>query len=128
MIQVLIPSPAPVVINKKVNVGTVESVQEYCCKVSSAGLQEERNNLLEERIETMLEEAVTLVDKERQRAKELLRDFKDIIVLSDDDLGRNRLLYHHIRTGDTQPIRQCARRLPFHKCVSYCMTCWIMAL
>ena len=43
----------------------------------------------------MLEEAVTLADKERQRAKELLRDFKDIIALSDDDLGRNRLLYLH---------------------------------
>ncbi|KAL5494116.1 hypothetical protein EMCRGX_G015392 [Ephydatia muelleri] len=85
------------------------------CKVSSAGLQEERNNLLEERIETMLEEAVTLGDKERQGAKELLRDFKDIIALPDDDLGHTRLLYHHIRTEDTQPICQCARRLPFHQ-------------
>eukprot|EP00731_Ephydatia_muelleri_P012999 Em0007g309a len=32
MIQLLNPSAAPVVINKKVNVGTVEPVQEYCCK------------------------------------------------------------------------------------------------
>ena len=63
----------------------------------------------------MLEEAVTLGDKERQRAKELLRDFKDIIALSDDDLGRTRLLYNLIRTGDTQPICQHARRLPFHQ-------------
>ena len=77
MIQVLNPSPAPVVVSKKVKVGTVESVhQEYCCKMSSAGPQEERNNLLEERIEKMLEESVTLGDKERQRAKELLRDFR----------------------------------------------------
>ena len=114
MIQVLNPSPALVVISKKVYVGTVKPVQEYCCKVSSAGLQEERNNLLEERIETMLEEAVTLGDKERQGAKELLRDFKDIIALPNYDLGHTRLLYHHIRTEDTQPICQCARRLPFH--------------
>ena len=115
MIQVLNPSPDPVVASKKVNVGTTEPVQEYCCKVNSAGLQEERNSLLEERIETMLEEAVTLGDKERQRAKELLRDFKDIIALSDDDLGHTRLFYHHIRTGYTQPIRQRARRLQFHQ-------------
>ena len=115
MIQVLNPSPAPVVVSKKVNVGTVEPVQEYCCKVTSAGLQEERNSLLEERIEKILEEAVTLGDKERQQAKELLRDFKDITALSDDDLGRTRLLYHHICTGDTQPIRQRARRLPLHQ-------------
>ena len=63
----------------------------------------------------MLEEAVTLGDNERQQAKELLRDFKDIIALSDDDLGCTRLLYHHIRTGDMQPIHQRARRLPFHQ-------------
>ena len=75
MIQVLNPSPALVVVSKNVNVGTAEPVQEYCCKMNPAGLQEERNSLLEERIETMLEEAVTLGDKERQRAKELLRDY-----------------------------------------------------
>ena len=115
MIQVLNPSPAPVVVIKKGNLGTVEPVKEYCCKVSSAGLQEDRKNLLEERIKTMLEEAVTLEDKERWRAKELLRDFKDIIALSGDDLGHTRMLYHHIHTGDTQPIHQHARRLPFHQ-------------
>ena len=71
MIQVLNPSPAPVMVSKNVNIGTVEPVQEYCCKVSSAGLQEERNNLLEERIEAMLEMAVTLGDIERQRARGL---------------------------------------------------------
>ncbi|KAL5477205.1 hypothetical protein EMCRGX_G023961 [Ephydatia muelleri] len=69
MIQVLNPSPAPVVISKKVNVRTVEPVQEYCCKVSSAGLQEERNNLFEERIETMLGEAVTLGIKKDSEPK-----------------------------------------------------------
>ena len=45
-----------------------------------------------------------------------LLDFKDIIALSDYDLGRTSLLvFHHIHTGDTQSIRQCARHLPFHQ-------------
>ncbi|KAL5479705.1 hypothetical protein EMCRGX_G023265 [Ephydatia muelleri] len=113
---VLNPSAAPVVISKKVNVGTVEPVQEYCCKVSSAGLQEERNNLLEERIETMLEEAVTLGDKsERQQAKALLRDFKHIIALSDNHLGRTRLLYHHIRSPSAN-VQDAYHFISIHKC------------
>ena len=39
---------------------------------------------------------------------------KSCFVTSDDDLGHTRLLYHHIHTGDMQPICQCARCLPFH--------------
>ena len=57
--QVLNPSPAPVMVSKNVSVGTVKPVQDFCCKVRSTGLQEERNNLVE-RIERMLEKAVTL--------------------------------------------------------------------
>ena len=72
MIQVLNPSPAPVMVSKNGSIGTVKPIQEFCCKVCSAGLQEERNNLVEERIVRMLEKAVTLWDKERQQAKELL--------------------------------------------------------
>ena len=119
MIQVLNPSPAQVVINKKVNVGTVEPVQEYCCKVSSAGLQEERNNILEERIETMLGEAVTLGDKERQQAKELLRDFKDIIALSDDDLGRTTIIYALGIRSPSANVQDAYHFISIHKCISY---------
>ena len=39
MIQVLNPSPAPVMLSKNVSVGTVKRVQEFCCKVRSAALQ-----------------------------------------------------------------------------------------
>ena len=100
------------------NVGTVEPVQGYCSKVSSAGLQEERNSLLEERIETMLEEAVTLGDKERHRAKELLLDFKDIIALSDG----TRLLYIIYALGIRSPpanVPDAYHFISIHKCVSY---------
>ena len=78
MIQVLNSSPAPV--NKNVIIGTVKPVQAFCCKVPSTGLQEVRNNLVEEWIARMLEKAVTQGNKERQRAKELLHEFKNIIV------------------------------------------------
>ena len=106
-------------VSKKVNVGTVEPVQEYCCKVNSIGLQEERNNLFEERMETRLEEAVTLGDKERQRAKELLRDFN---ALSDDDLGRTKLLYIIYALGIRSPsanVQDAYHFISIHKCVSY---------
>eukprot|EP00731_Ephydatia_muelleri_P021935 Em0014g526a len=41
--------------------------------------------------------------------------FQDVIALDDSDLGRTRLTSHQINTGDTQPVRQQARRLPFHQ-------------
>ena len=45
----------------------------------------------------------------------LLEEFQDVISVGDDDLGRMELVYHKIDIGDAQPVRQSARRLPFHQ-------------
>ena len=45
----------------------------------------------------------------------LLQEFEDVIAKSEDDLGQTSLSFHTIDTGDDQPIRQHARRLPFHQ-------------
>ena len=46
MIQVLNPHlQPPVMVSKNVSIGTVKPVQDVCCKVYSAGLQEERMGL-----------------------------------------------------------------------------------
>ena len=42
-------------------------------------------------------------------------DFSDAISVGDGDLGRTGLLRHKINVGDAPPIRQQARRLPFHQ-------------
>eukprot|EP00731_Ephydatia_muelleri_P007838 Em0004g176a len=51
----------------------------------------------------------------REKVADLLWQFQDVIALDDSDLGRTRLTSHQINTGDTQPVRQQARRLPFHQ-------------
>ena len=44
----------------------------------------------------------------------LLWRFEDVIGLNDNDLGRTHLVSHRIDTADARPVRQLARRLPFH--------------
>eukprot|EP00731_Ephydatia_muelleri_P004524 Em0002g700a len=48
-------------------------------------------------------------------APQFVLQFEDVIALDDSDLGRTRSTSHQINTGNTQPVRQQARRLPFHQ-------------
>ena len=76
-------------------------------------------------IKRMLENVDTwVILSDVSKAKELLEEFKDMITVADDDLGRTSLLYHTVYTGDEQPICQRLRRLHIQKCVSYLMICW----
>ena len=50
----------------------------------------------------------------KDRVAALLWRFEDVIALNDNDLGRTHLVSHHIDTADARPVRQLARRLPFH--------------
>ena len=50
----------------------------------------------------------------RTEVAALLWRFEDVIALNDNDLGRTHLVSHRIDTADARPVRQLARRLPFH--------------
>ncbi|KAL5517078.1 hypothetical protein EMCRGX_G002547 [Ephydatia muelleri] len=63
----------------------------------------------------MLHGTTKLTEKERDAAVALLSEFKDVIALGDDDLGRTGIVQHSIETGSSQPVRQQGRRLPFHQ-------------
>ena len=122
MIQVLNPSPAPVVISKKVNVRTVEPGQEYCCKVSSAGLQEERNNLFEERIETMLGEAVTLGIKKDSEPKSCFVTSRtsllyQMMILAVPDCST--IIYALGICSPSTNVQDAYHFISIHKCESY---------
>ena len=56
-----------------------------------------------------------LTVSEKNQLTDLLYDFSDAISVGDGDLGRTGLLRHKINVGDAPPIRQQARRLPFHQ-------------
>ena len=66
-------------------------------------------------IQQLLSDVQNVEQKEKQQLELLLEEFLDVISVGDDDLGRTELVYHKIDTGDAQPVRQPARRLPFHQ-------------
>ena len=57
------------------------------------------------------------------RMAALLRKYQDVIALNDNDLGCTQLLGHHIDISDALPVRQPARRLPFHQQGE---VCWLI--
>ena len=54
-------------------------------------------------------------EEEREKLLELLVEVRGVLVLSGDSLGLCETCPHHIRTGDAAPVKQAARRLPFHR-------------
>ena len=51
----------------------------------------------------------------RDRVIALLWKYQDVIAINDNDLGHTQQLGHCIDTSDALPVRQPARRLPFHQ-------------
>ena len=58
---------------------------------------------------------VKLHQTEKRKLETLLREFTDMLSVSDDDLGRTTIVKHQIDVGDVAPVRQPPRRLPFHQ-------------
>ena len=56
-----------------------------------------------------------LSDIELEQLRMLLCQFSSIISTSDSDIGRTRLVQHHIDTQGANPVKQQPRRLTFHR-------------
>ena len=66
-------------------------------------------------IESLTMGAEGLSDIELEQLRMLLCQFSSIISTSDSDIGRTRLVQHHIDTQGANPVKQPPRRLPFHR-------------
>ena len=66
-------------------------------------------------IESLTMGAEGLSDIELEQLRMLLYQFSSIISTSDSDIGRTRLVQHHIDTQGANPVKQPPRRLPFHR-------------
>ena len=53
-----------------------------------------------------------LTETQREKFFALLSHYENVLAKCPEDLGRTSILSHHIETGDVQPIRQQARRVP----------------
>ena len=56
--------------------------------------------------------------KDKAKLLELLLEYQDVFLVADNTLGRCTVYPHTINTGDAVPIKQAARRLPFHRRVA----------
>ena len=96
------------------NVGIEENTQEEascgCAEHDDVESKHSQQELLE-----YVERQSHLSAAQKQRLGQLLIEFRDIFVLSGDTLGLCSVCPHRIKTGDAAPIKQAARRLPFHK-------------
>ncbi|KAL5503556.1 hypothetical protein EMCRGX_G010521 [Ephydatia muelleri] len=118
VVQVLNPGPAPVVVNKDVRVGMIKPVTDsdiVCSIESTKSNRHVGHSECAHLIELMLQNTEHLSSYHKSQGVALLQEFEDVIAKSDDDLGQTSLSFHTIDTGDNQPIRQHARRLPFHQ-------------
>eukprot|EP00731_Ephydatia_muelleri_P013152 Em0007g462a len=66
-------------------------------------------------IESLIMGVEGLSDIELEQLRMLLCQLSSIISTSDSDIGRTRLVQHHIDTQGANPVKQPPRRLPFHR-------------
>ena len=50
---------------------------------------------------------------QRDRLASVLKTYSDVFALNDEELGTTSVVEHSIDTGDAEPVRQYARRVPY---------------
>ena len=127
VVQVMNPSLAPVTVYKDEKIGVLRPLSDVCAVVNNSAVDSSLEQNQEDvdgdvrmeasgkAIQQLLSDVQNVEQKEKQQLELLLEEFRDVISVGDDDLGRTELVYHKIDTGDAQPVRQPARRLPFHQ-------------
>ena len=109
-------SEEPVTVYYGSKVATIQSVELPATNEMRAVGQEESalvNQQQQEVLWGLVEEsAADLSVGEKELFYHLLLSYADVMAFSTADLGKTNRLQHHIRTGNTNPIRQPVRRIP----------------
>ena len=126
MVRVVNPYPAPITVRQHEKVGTFQPLDDTdeVCLLEPAG---DRKDLTPKNLSTGSNAEVTqaihqlesgvqgLTSPQRARLHSLLREYTEVISLRSGDLGRTSVIRHKIDTQGATPVRQPARRLPFHQ-------------
>ena len=89
-----------------------------CSVFSSGDLSHESSERYDSCITQQLEDLSKLThlsEVEKQSLLEILTEHHDVFLLQGDSLGYCDQYAHKIETGEASPIKQAARRLPFHR-------------
>ena len=116
VVQVLNPHRMPVVLRKGEKIGCLKPLQDVCSieLIDEKGQKNsQRRQALEDAIDQLVSAAKNISDSDKRKLRDLLSQFGDVISTGDRDLGKTSMVFHTIDTGDSVPVRQAARRLPY---------------
>ena len=118
-VRLLNTSVDSIVLRKGTTVANASTLEQSTLVASTAEIQTEDEPQLEvtskqqELLWGLVENSGdTLDQQQKHHLFNLLLGHADVFALSDDQMGRTKQLKHKINTGDHQPIRQQARRIP----------------
>ena len=89
-----------------------KSSKETVNSVRSENIHEIDNSLPSHLVELYSRSIEHLDETEQTKLRKLLKEYSDIFAVDSNDIGRTNVVKHHIDTGDEQPVKQRARRLP----------------
>ncbi|KAL5516401.1 hypothetical protein EMCRGX_G001711 [Ephydatia muelleri] len=120
VVQLVNPSAVPVTLHCKEKVGQVSpwDGREGANMVEPAlgtRLPARSTEAIGKAVGELMGDTSGLSREECAKLKTILHHFSDVISVGDGDLGRTNVLRHTINSGDTPPVHQPARRLPFHQ-------------
>ena len=84
---------------------SLTSGSDFCASIASFSLEAKTCSELKEALSPSLSES------DSKQIFDILASFPDVF---NEGLGHTSVLSHHINTGNSTPIRQYPRRLPFH--------------
>jgi len=106
-VRVLNVSDKPVTIERGAEIARCQPV------VGNVTRPENDGNL--DHVKDILKSLKGLTEKQRRAVEELLQEFQDLFSRSESDVGRTKIIQHHIDTGDHRPIKQRPRLLPLSR-------------
>ena len=124
LVRVVNPHSAPVTVRQHEKVGSfqpLEDTDEVCLlepvKEQKESVKEPSPNNVEitQAIQQLVSGVKGLTLQQLTGLRSLLRKYIEVISLRSEDLGRTGVIRHKIDTQGATPIRQPARRLPFHQ-------------
>ena len=104
-------SPKDIVIQKGTPLGLLCPVEEVFSDDPS--VESPNETKLPSELEPLVGEAKDLSRSQKETASTLLTEYQDIFVGSDGKLGQTSVTKHRIDTGESRPIKQPVRRLPW---------------
>ena len=112
---------APISLHRGMRIARVEEaesleVPDGRVKAPGQAVRSEASHVLHDPVDVAIRSVPqTLGNEEYSKLLALLAGYRSVFSTGSTDLGRTRLVYHTIETGQERPIRQAPRRLPYHQ-------------